>query len=217
MLIRVGMMSLSLIQEAFDIKARGGTDAAGIKWPTLKPETIAYGRRHPGLDKKRARAAADKRPLLTGGQNRLWCRIFVSRLRWFQRQGMDEKTAKGRAAAIAWKLVKERGGQTILEVYGATKVDILRDTAILRNSFSPALPGGNPAQVLRAGLGEVTVGTNVPYAGPHQYGKRVPLRQYWPANNVLPPDWRRQLMTALMSGIRPLLIDVIEMEMRRAA
>lgn len=43
--LRVGMVALSLIKEAYVTKARGGTDAAGLFWPPLADSTIRRRRR----------------------------------------------------------------------------------------------------------------------------------------------------------------------------
>ena len=56
MLVRIGLQALSYIRQSFIIKAKGGTDAAGDRWPALKKSTIAYSRRHPGLPIQKIRA-----------------------------------------------------------------------------------------------------------------------------------------------------------------
>ena len=44
----IGVVALSSIKDAYVTKARGGTDAMGIKWPPLSPATIARRRKGPG-------------------------------------------------------------------------------------------------------------------------------------------------------------------------
>ena len=174
----LGIQALSLIKDAYVTKARGGTDAAGIKWDPLDPRTIAYGRRHPGLNQRRKYAASKgrgSRPLLSAAQDKRWRQIYAAMLNKFR----GDADASAHAAAVAWSVVKREGGQTILGKYGGAQVEIGRDTGRLLASLSP----GAPDNILRTTAGAVTIGTAVQYA-PHFHKKR-PI---WPAN--FPPEWK---------------------------
>ncbi len=190
--LRLGTALLSVFHQAFLVKAKGGTDEAGITWAKLSREYVAYGRRHPGLDAKRKQAAAEGRPgrpLLSKDLDTLWRRTFAERFYGFLGEGSSSEDAKGHAAAIAWLVVKAAGGQTILGTYGDTQVEIGRDSWRLLNSLAPAIGGGSGEQVLRGEPGAVLVGTNRPGAK-HFHGKR-PL---WPAGDrPFPREWREPL------------------------
>lgn len=65
---------------------------------------------------------------------------------------------------------------------------ILRETDTLFRSLSPG--SGSPYQVFYFGVGEVTVGTSVPYAAHHHHGTRsMPQRRLWPEPSKWPPAW----------------------------
>lgn len=193
--LRVGTAALSLIREAFLDKARDGTDETGLTWPPLKPETIAYNRRHPGLARQRSRAAkrGSNRPSLTAAQDRRWRQLYASRA------GGNRATreTRARAAAYAWFHLKAEGATTVLQQYGGTKVEILRDTGILFNSLS----AGAPMNRLEVQPGQVTVGTNVPYAAAHHNGTRtLRQRRLWPEPRTWPQRWWDELLAVLLEG-----------------
>lgn len=193
--LRLGMAALSLIRAAFLERARDGVDETGETWPPLSPRTIAYGRRHPGLARRRRAAAkrGSNRPSLTAAQDRRWRQLYASR------GGGPKATRqqKGRAAAYAWFVLKAEGATTVLASYGTTKVEMLRDTGILFNSLSPGVPGN----VLESRPGAVIVGTNVPYAlAHHRGGLHLPRRRLWPDPEKWPPRWWSELLGVLLDG-----------------
>lgn len=181
----IGLAALSDIKDDFVRKANGETGEDGNKWDDLAPATKAYGRRFgpgeqaalkaaAGLGKKHRHAPGEKKGLLTANQQKLWNRIFATRLQRFL-LSMPPADAKARAAQIAWAEVKRMGGKTKLSVYGSRKVQILRDTGVLLNSLSPGEltgdsyskpsgPGGDD-QIFRTIQNGIIVGTTVPYAG----------------------------------------------------
>jgi hypothetical protein len=174
----LGIEALAVIKESYIEKSRGGTDAAGIKWDELSPSTIAYGRRHKGLNAKRTRAAKagrSSRPLLTAKQDKLWKAVYASSLS----RGADP----GTAASRAWGVVKAAGGKTIIGQFGTASVEIGRDTGRLLASLSPS----SPDAILDAQPGSVRVGTKVEYAG--HFAKRRPI---WPAGEW-PAAWQKRL------------------------
>lgn len=166
--LRVGMVALACIQEAFLAKAAGGTGEDGIAWAALKKSTIANRRVGPGdipglkaagITKRkfgfgaRRQGAGDldssgrlKRGFLTDAQNKRWKMIFATRLTQFMaRHGMGHAAAAARAGAIAWATLKAEGAKTKLEVLGNRKVMIGRDTGRLFNSLSPGVAGVDAA------------------------------------------------------------------------
>lgn len=200
--LALGVQTLGLIREAFLIKARGGTDAAGIKWQGLSPKTIAYGRRHPGLTKGRKRNPG--RPTLSKAQDDRWRAIFGQTYRAMVAKGKSDHEAKAIAGGHAWNVLKANGAQTVLEKYGSTPVEMLRNTGRLLNSFSPAVASGD--QICRVQPGGCIVGSNVQYAAAHHYGnpaRNLPARPLWPER--APQVWEERLGETLADGVRLLI------------
>src|SRR3974390_99998 len=76
LLLRIGMAALSKVRQAFVVKARGGTDECGLKWPPISPPTIAYSRRHPNvLWPGRLRAPFAPSWMLTDKQRKRWWQL----------------------------------------------------------------------------------------------------------------------------------------------
>ncbi len=237
LLVRLGVALLGRIHTAFIAKARGGTDDCGLRWKPLAPSTIAYGRRHPGvLFPGSRRAPFSPSWMLTAAQRKRW---------WALYRGFGGSYAKGRAyhagkavsaffginqghtgwaAARAWNILKAEGARTLIGEYGhATHdingpIEILRDTGLLLNSLSPALPTavGRPRevedQVFRLGTGVVKVGTRRKFAIVHHEGRgSVPQRRLWPAPSSWTSAWWADLAETARSGV----IDIIESLLRR--
>lgn len=183
----LGIEALSCVREAFVAKSRGQAGSDGITWAPLSAKTIAYGRRHPGLNAKRTRAkkgGRGSRPLLTAAQDRQWRAVYASAVR----SGKDGAAA----AAIAWGVVKRAGGKTILGQYGKAQVQINVDTGRLLASLGPGAAGN----VLEARPGSVTVGSNVSYA--EHVHRRRPL---YPPDDSLPPAWEARLQSVLEAAM----------------
>src|SRR3989304_5315535 len=193
------MEALSLIKEAFVIRARGGTDDSGLKWEPLKRATVA-GRRPPPHKKVGERP----RGLLTVAQDDLWRKVYGTTLARLKGKGFAVGDAKGLAAAQAWITVKAAGGKTRLDTLGGRQVDILRDTGTLLNSLSPGKDGhsGHENQIFRLEAGSVIVGTNRKGAAAHHYGtSRLPQRPLWPEPAKWPAYWWELLVGVAKSGI----------------
>lgn len=190
-LIRVGMVALSIIRDAFEVKAQGGTDDAGLKWRPLKPESIAYGRRHHGLVRDthwRYRPSQ----MLSGAERTHWWALYKQRKGWY-------KGDKAHAAASAWVALKQTGARTILSVYGSKVVEILKDTGRLFASLSPGLK--NKDQIFKIEPGQVTVGTSVEYAAAQH--KTRPLWADW---KDWPDHWKEQIYDAIKDGIADMIV-----------
>lgn len=196
----VGVEALSILREAFIAKSRGGADEAGLSWLPLSKKYVAYGRRHPGLNAKRTKAAAKERtsrPLLTEAQNARWKKLYSTKLFQLARSkgvGLIATVPgelKGQAAAYAWAILKAEGAKTILGAYGDAQVEIGRDTGRLFASLSP----GQVGNVLQAEPGSVVVGTNVEYAG--RFHARRPL---WPPPDQWPAQWLGRLLRVALNA-----------------
>jgi hypothetical protein len=212
-LTRMGMVALAIIREAFVVKAGGGVDASGMKWEPLKPETIAYSRRHPGL---RRDTEGELRPssMLSSDERHHWWVLYGQRKAWY-------KGDKSHAAASAWRVLLDAGAKTILSEYGSIKVDILRDTGRLFNSLAPGIrttkvqidgesvTWAASDQLFKLEPGAVTVGTNVEYASKHHHGdpdKNLPARPLWPAWENWPDAWKDQIYEAMQDGVADLVV-----------
>lgn len=214
--MRVANALLTEVELAFIEKSRGGTGSDGIKWPPLKRSTIAQRRigagdlaaigiKGAGQPKSRVRG------LLTKDQDKLWRRVFATTAaRLMAKFGMDERSAKIRAAQAAWAAVKAIGAKTKLEVLGGRQVDILRDTGELLASFSPGVdeqPSGAPGQIVRIGPATITVGTNK--KAWHHNTRKPWRRAFWP-DNELPEAWWNTMKLAAARGISEAVVKLIQ-------
>lgn len=199
--LRMGVVLLSLIQQAFIVKSRGGTDDCGIRWPPLKRETIARRRLGKGEAKRLGITGPRTRGLLTPAEDARWRKIFARKTAQLQLRGMSLADAKARAAQIAWTVLKQEGAKTKLDVLGSRTVDMLRDTGELLRSLTPGVERDGSAatvdgQILRAAPGKVIVGTNKkPWH--HNSGRRL----YWPTDGNLPASWWEAILGAGRRGV----------------
>jgi hypothetical protein len=227
--LRVGMVVLSRIQEAFVAKSLGGVGEDGIAWPALKKQTIANRPLGPG-DKSLMRGYGAhngrdvlgriKRGFLTPEQDKRWRKIFGSRKAMLMaKHGMDAGAASARAAQIAWATLKAEGAKTKLEVLGNRRVLIGRSSGRLFNSLSPGT--ANPEEhallenppdapepadrILREEVGSVIVGSAVKYAG--SFHAKRPL---WP--DQLPAPWSAAIEEAAASGVAEALEMILGSE-----
>lgn len=219
--LTMAMTLLTEIHQDFITKARGGTGADGVKWPSLSPETLAYKRRFgpgektalkaaSGLGRGNSYAPGGKDGLLSKAELKQW-RMFYSRLLAKHAATMPLSAAKAKAAAQAWVAMKARGAKTKLEVYGNREHEILRDTGVLANSLSvgtlsgdsyqrPTNDGGEQQvfQLLENGF---IVGTNVMYARSHHEGLRgLPRRPIMPID-AIPQQWADNMLAAGMRSL----------------
>lgn len=208
LLCRMGLAAQGRIRKAFVVKAAHGTDEAGERWAKLSPYTIAYRRRHPGVPKAAQRAS--KRPSwnLSEAQRTRWWNIYYENLKRYNGD-------KGSAARFAWFVLKSEGARTLLDQYGDTDVEILRDTGLLLNSLSPGIDLGPDVttvpdkkhQIFRIGQGEIIIGTNRKGALDNHEGRpsqNLPKRALWPSPNKWPSSWWSDVLTQAQQG----LIDI---------
>lgn len=205
MMTRCGLTLLGRIKKAFIDKSRGGTDEAGERWAPLSPKTIAYSRRHPGVPKAKQRAAFAPSWALTDKQRVRWWQVYRQSLARF-------KGDKGSAARMAWAILKGEGAETLIDKYGNTKVDILRDTGLLLNSLSPGV--GSENQVFRLGRGEVIVGTNRKHAKAHHEGVpgKLPQRRLWPEPGKWPAKWWLDIAEQARAGLVDITIQMVKQQ-----
>ena len=90
-LTALGWAALSDVKNAFITKARGGTDEMGIKWPPLKPETIARRRVGP-KDRKNNPAIKAREKIVRAEVRKILPRLMAS---------LPEAQARSRAKQIA--------------------------------------------------------------------------------------------------------------------
>lgn len=212
--LRLGVVTMAFLKEAYVIKARGGIDAAGERWKPLSPVTIA--RR---MEKGRNRP-------ITRRQQRARERVARAELEYrkAKQRILNSPTARkfyenaDRQSAVKRKLwnLRQKLDQAKREYQAAVgSIEILRDTGRLYNSLSPGLTGS----VLKDGSldvrpGAAAFGTNVKYAAKHHYGDgKCPQRRLWPEPSRWPSSWVNELRRAAASGIR----RAVEINLRRAA
>ena len=102
LMTRVGLTALGRIKQAFVVKARGGTDEAGDRWPPLSPKTIAYSvtrsRGRGGRTKVEKGRPSSQSQALTAKQQARWWDLYRQGLAMFKG---DKASAARRAWAIA--------------------------------------------------------------------------------------------------------------------
>lgn len=212
--LRLGVALLSKIQQAFIVKARGGTDECGIKWPPLKRSTIAQ--RRTTREERAALGIGGKRVrgLLTTSEDARWRKLFATRKNWLKaKYGLSDREASARAASIAWATLKREGAKTKLEVLGGRQVETLRDTGELLRSLSPGVedrPSGAEGQVFRTEPGRVIVGTNKKPWHHRGIPGRLPARHLWPPDGDLPPAWWEALLGVAQRGTLRALVLVLQ-------
>lgn len=215
LMTRMGLACLGRIRKAFLDKARGGSDETGLRWKPLSPYTIAYSRRHPGVPGKKVRARFAPSWMLTAQQRQRWWSLYGRYRNAFR----SEPDASGHAAAAAWRVLKSEGAETLMSVYGNTKVEILRDTGLLFNSLSPGVaitpgmirPPRKANQIFRVGPGQVIIGTSRKWASTHHRGVpgRIPQRRLWPEPSRWPTSWWTDILEQAQQGAVDIAIALL--------
>ena len=230
-MLALGFAALSSIREAYIEKARGGTDAMGIKWKPLKPETIA-NRKGPGETKARisvsdtAGQRIDKiaQAKLVRDRERIRKRETKEALSKFL-LSLPEREALRRARIVGGLKATAETGKTKVQTKGSREHQILVDIGTLFNSTGPGLlqgasyqkptDRGGEQQIMQVFPGELIVGTNVPYATTHQRGdasRNIPARPFLPGDQYPVPQiwWDRWLRAANAA-----LVESVEILFRR--
>lgn len=231
--LRVGLAALSCIQEAFVVKAAGGTGEDGIQWAPLKKETIANrplgpsdvaGLKSAGIRKgkhgysARSQSSNDldargrlKRGFLTQAQDQRWRKIFSQKKAMMMaRHGLSAQEAGARAAAIAWATLKAEGAKTKLEMLGNRRVQIGRSSGRLFSSLSPGLADPIHAPILTQPeavedrILREEPGEVVVGSNVSYAGKFHRKRPLWPSGE-LPPAWSQRIAEAAASGIAEMI------------
>ena len=230
--LRIAVAFFELVSDAFIVKARGGVDDAGVKWPPLSRSYLAYGRsegralrwkdgRRIGTDV--GGMAPGKHPdgrqyngYMTSGELNQWYKIYRRNLARISKKEPGS-IAKVLASKIAWAAMKRAGVKTKWDELGTRSVEILRDTGLLFNSlmpgvFSEAGPTANyspPAdQVCDFTPGKLVAGTHVEYAQYHQNASDTGrLRMLWPKS--LPQLWKDHLTEQLKLGLIQIIVILI--------
>ncbi len=213
-MLTLGFAALTDIKEAYLIKAAGGTDEMGIRWPPLSPETIAnrrVGRGDKTTRKRKGETFLQRLPRIESAnliklREKIRKRETTKALKRF-RLSLPEGEAQRRSKIVGGLKATRETGQTKVETLGGRSVEILRDTGVLLNSLSPGrLTGsggsvtysppsgeGGSEQIFELGAGEVIVGSNVIYFRTHQRGDRkrnIPQRKVLPdAETPVPQAW----------------------------
>lgn len=204
--LRLGVCALGLISADFKIKSRGGTGLDGIKWPPLKPATIA--RRRLGAENKaRIREIKKARDFNSAANKKKREALYKNRLSELLLNGLSRAEARKRAAEYADKTIRGEIKKlpTVFQYLSTREVEILVDTSLLQMSLSPGVvnvPSNAEGQVFRVETGAVTVGTREkPW---HHFGipsRRVPARPYWPVDGNIPDAWIMPLLACLRDGL----------------
>lgn len=182
---RVAEYVYGQIHYAYILKSEGIADELGNKWPDITQKTKAQrpirkgDKTLLGLSKAQTGTKLEdrKRGLLTPSEDKLWRYIFSRYMNQFILT-MDEGSAKARAAKIAWKVLKDKGAKTKLEVLGNRDLLIMRVTDRLLKSLEPSKVGTSgyrpkKDQIYNVQQGVLTIGSTVEYAKFHS--KRPPI------------------------------------------
>lgn len=196
-MLAVGNAALHDIHQAYLVKAAGGTDEMGIKWPPLSPKTIAQRRVGP-RDVRKNPEIKERKKIVDREYRKNLRRLKMS---------LPESQAKRRARQLAERTATRETGKTKFDTLGTRRVEILRDTGVLLNSLGPGelfVSGTTPIynkpsgeggdqQVMEPLPGSIIVGTNVRYADYHQSREprtRLPRRQFLPDDEQqIPTQW----------------------------
>ena len=220
---RIGFALYGLIGERFQKMGKGGTDLNGDKWALLTKNYLAYGRPWGGKNKRLANGrrvpqggklagGSGKDGLLTKKQDKEWWNVYRQQLRPLISR-MELKQAKSIAAARTWEIIKAQGGKTKIgdPRLGERKLgqyQILKDNGTLETSLSPGVLVQNEAaaeyqptegQIFEQPAGAIIVGTKVPYAGFHHFGRGRRSRTLWP--EPIPDSWWDEILGVAMTGL----------------
>ncbi len=221
---RLAFGLLGLIGERFKKMGRGEADITGDKWAELTKEYLAYGRPVKGRNRRLpngrrvpqagGRAGGSGQDgKLTKAQDKHWWRVYRQQLAILAPR-FELSEAKGMAAARAWVAVKAAGGKTKIDDPGfggrqLGQYQILKDNGTLEASLLPgdltesgadATYTPTEGQIFEESPGLVVVGTKVPYAGFHHFGKGRRKRLLWP--ETIPDVWWDEILGIALGGLQ---------------
>ncbi len=238
LLLRIGGVLLSKIQQAYITASEGQTNKLGITWQKLSPVTLLLrrtGAQGPkALAKLKARIAG--MPAATQARIKRQYRQqlailhnldpFSLRHRRAALRILNKKAKKGLVTPTRYKQLRKllTGGvkPAQLEHFALAQATalILRDTGALLNSLSPGTASAD--KILKADVGKVIVGTNTKYFKYHQSDRprakkkdgtdKLPRRQILPdAGKPIPAEWYAAMSAEFAKGIasKPFLLAVL--------
>ncbi len=222
LLIKVGLVLLGRIKEAYVVKSEGGTDEMGIKWPPLSPVTLALRRKVTGkksveklqskfktLKAERAQQVLEQSAKLMAvmsGGNRKDKQHAMYLLEQKRKKGTISQTQyKQIRRVLDGKLTPQKIAET---AFAGGFAQILRDTGELLNSFSPGLA----ESIVRTEPGVIIVGSKKKTATYHNSSlprklkkdgqPKLPRRQILPDDqHPVPAAWMAAMAKEFQRGI----------------
>lgn len=196
------------IYKAYLVKAKGRADETGLRWEPLAPSTIAQ-RPITLKDRISKGIGFQIRGLLTPQEDKIWRGIFRSTMLSLLSQ-MGEDAAKAHAGRTAWAVLKSRGARTKLATLGRRKVDILRVTDRLLNSYEPGAVVGaryyrKKEQIADFEGQKIYLGSAVPYNA--ALVRRRPIIPSQAA--MVRAGWVTKAARAGLQAALPVIADVI--------
>ncbi len=177
--IKIGMVALAIIRDAYVLKSRGGTDASGVKWAALASSTIARRLRKAGLP---SQAHAIKR--------------LRNAYATVAKTGRGQKKLE-QAKALAQKVF---GPMQILVDTGRLLASFTPGVKGPDQLFD-VLPNG----VAVGSNVKTKSGHNL--AGIHHRGTAtIPMRKLWPEWEQWPSAWQQQIFDAMQDGISDMIL-----------
>lgn len=197
--VRLGLVALSVIRASFVVKARGGTDAAGLKWAPLAPSTV--------------RARLRKAKLPTERQARRELEAAYEVLARTSRGHKRLERAKAKADKVfnpKLEILRDTGRLLMSLSPAVMGAQVPGVPVAPPENAGEMLPQGSGDRVFRLRPGFVDVGTNVVYAPTHHHGRRpVPRRPLWAEWSRWPPEWRDLFHGELARGVARLVAALV--------
>lgn len=176
------------IYQGYIRKSQGRADSRGEVWEDLAVTTKAYKKQkarksHLSPNQKRKLRNTNTIGLLTPNQHKEWKKIFGTtyhkakkvrdkNIQLRKRDLRTDEDLKAMAAAKAWEIIKDKGGETLIGTLGNADIDIMVETGTLLKSLRPGKFSkvkykyikGDRNQVHRIQDGVLEIGTKVPHA-----------------------------------------------------
>ncbi len=222
---RIGHTMLHFIAENFDNLGTGKGGVNGETWARNSPEYLAYGK-GPASSRRGTGQMPNNRPggprdnanklgrgpgtgMLSQAQLRQWWSVYMAKRAQYYARGYPVGTAKAFAAQDAWADAKKSGATTKLEAFGHKQDQVLVDRGNLRRSIQPGTLAENEVeasytppdgkQIYDSQPTRLVIGTRVPYAAFHHFGKGKRKRRLWPEK--FPDDWWAEILGQAVGGL----------------